>query len=405
MTRRLYYTDSYLSQFSARVTERLEVEGQPALVLDQTAFYPTGGGQPNDTGELAGETVIDVQVRKDDAAVLHILGASATVEPGDSVSGYVDFVRRFDLMQQHTGQHILSRAFVLAGEATTTGFHLSANTLTIDLDQADLTADLVSKVEQLANRTVTEDRQVIAAVVPLDALDDVRVRRMPDTITTDGLRVIEIEGYDKTACGGTHVQRTGEIGLIKILHTENYKGGSRVTFISGGRALADYQSKHACLAGLAADLSVRHEEVAEAVSRLRSDLAAAQTVAREAREKLLRYEASDLLGQAVPIGGCLCVITTFESRDADDLRLLALHLTAGSGILALLGAAGEKARVVCARSADLPFDMTAMLNRVLARLGGGRGGGKAELAQGGGIPASPGDLQTALTEEANRLVG
>ncbi|MEP6985437.1 MAG: alanyl-tRNA editing protein, partial [Chloroflexota bacterium] len=220
MTDRLYYSDSYATRFEATVLEETTHDSKCALVLDQTYFYPSSGGQPNDIGTINGLPVVDVVVRDEDAALLHIIDVPAPSLLGQTVACEVDWARRFDHMQQHTGQHILTQAFIQTAEAKTVSFHLSRESVTIDLDVNGLSDGQVDAAEKLANEVIQADKAVTATIRQIDDQDGVRMRKMPKHIVTDGLRVVEIEGFDVTACGGTHVARTGEIGLIKIIKLE-----------------------------------------------------------------------------------------------------------------------------------------------------------------------------------------
>jgi alanyl-tRNA synthetase len=393
MTERLYYADAYTTEFTARVAERVVTGGRPAVVLDRTYFYAASGGQPADRGTIGGAAVEDVFAREGDAAVVHVLAREVLQ---DEVACRVDWPRRFDHMQQHTGQHILTQAFVQVAGAQTVGFHLSDDTVTIDLDMPQLAPAVVTEVEDLANRVIYEDRPVMARLVDQNAADGVRVRMMPDHLLTEGLRVIEIEGFDQTACGGTHVARTGEIGLIKIIKVEKRGDGLRVEFCCGGRALRDYRTKHAIISQLAADLTCSYREVGDALERLQADLKDAQRALRAATARLIELEAEHLLANAAALGGARLVKAAFDERDPGEVRALASRLVEAPAVIALLGTSGEKAQLFLARSADLPYDMNAALRQGLAVLGNARGGGRPDFAQGGGVPASSEQVQAAL---------
>lgn len=401
MTERLYYHDPHTLTFSARIRERTTHDGQPAVVLDQTYFYPEGGGQPADTGTLGGVAVIDVQPSGDGADVLHVLGGEPPA--GDVVECEIDAARRLDHMQHHTGQHILTQAFVEIAGASTVGFHLGAESVTIDLDRPDIAPDVVAAVEDLANGIVFEDRAVRVEIVAVDETDGVRIRAVPEHLHTGGLRVITVEGFDSTACGGTHVSRTGEIGLIKVVKVENHRAGSRVEFRCGGRALRDYREKHAILTTLAADLTVGYWEVGEAVGRLRDALQEASRSLRAAHRDLLEFEAARLLATPPAAGEVRLVQAAYDDRDAGWVRALASRLAEEPGTVALLGAAGEKAQVILARSPELPHNLNGPLQAALATLGGARGGGRPEFCQGGGTPATRAQLIDALGAAAAHL--
>ena len=400
MTERLYYNDASLTEFTARVVERLNVGGRPAVVLDRTCFYPTGGGQPHDVGTIGGAAVVDVFTREEDAAVVHVLAEEVD---GNEVVCHVDWARRFDHMQHHTGQHILTRAFEQIAGAHTVGFHLGDESVTIDLDVPAVPPEVAEQVEEFANRIVWEDRPVLVQLIPPDEAEGVRVRLMPDHLLTAGLRVIDIVGFDRTACGGTHVTRTGQIGIIKIIRLEKRGAETRVEFRCGGRALRDYHEKHDILSRLAADLTCSHREVGEALNRLRADLKATQRALKTATAQLIAYEVEHLLARATRRGEVRVVKAAFEGRDMGDLRTLAGRLVEAPNVVALLGTAGEKAQVILACSADLPYDLNVALQQALALLGGARGGGRPDFAQGGGVAASA-DQINAVLEAAERVL-
>ncbi len=401
MTERLYYHDSYITAFVARIVERTQEGDNPAVVLDRTYFYPAGGGQPPDHGMLAGARVIDVQIRESDHAILHVLDAPVV---GDQADCQVDWPRRFDHMQQHTGQHILTQAFVEVVGANTTSFHLGS-TVTIDLDQALPDALATERVEELANHIVITNRPVTERVVSEAEARQLgtRIRRIPGHLATDGLRVIEIQDFDLTACGGTHVARTGEIGLIKIIRVERHREGSRVEFCCGGRALADYRFKNALVGKLASAFTTGPEEVPGAIERLQADLKAAQSDLKRARAALTELEIPALLASAENRGSIRLISRVYADRPAEDVRGLASRLIQQPGLIVLLAAAGDRAQVFAARSADVDLDMNMPLRAALAALGAGRGGGRPDFAQGGGIGATQAALEEALRLAAGTL--
>jgi len=400
MTERLYYHDSHTVDFSARVVEWLVFGEHPAVVLDRTYFYPTGGGQPHDAGFIEDVAVLDVQTREDDHAVLHILDGDVD---GDEVACRIDWAQRLDHMQHHTGQHILTQAFVQIAGAQTIGFHLGSDVVTIDLDKVDLPLRQVGETEDLANQIIVDDRPVTIHIIDPDEADHVRMRRMPDQLLTGGLRVIEVEDFDTTACGGTHVARTGEIGLLKILRLEAKGDGTRVEFLCGGRALADYREKHDILTGLAADLTTGYRDVPDSLDKLRSELKNGQKALKRATEQLVIYEAEHLLAAAEQHGDVRVVKAAPETFDAGDLRALASRLIEAGGVVALLGIPGEASQLLFARSADLPYDMNPAIRAAFAALGEGRGGGRPEFVQGGGAAATAAQLMNAFAAAETNL--
>jgi alanyl-tRNA synthetase len=390
----MHYDDSYATRFSAVVVERLAVDGRPAVILDQTYFYPASGGQPADTGWINDVPVLDVFAREGDAAVVHVL---ANDMPEDAAACRIDWERRFDHMQHHTGQHILTQAFVQVAGANTVGFHLSPDSVTIDLDKINIPAEAVEQVEELANRVVWENRPVTARLVKADETDRIRMRKMPGHLLTDGLRVIEVADFDLTACGGTHVACTGEIGIIKVLKLERRGDKTRVEFRCGGRALRDYRQKNAAVGAAVAALTCGVEEIEGAILALQEDVRGLTRSLKAAGGQLIAYEAERLLGETVETNGIRIVKRNFERREPLDLKHLAMQLVEAPGVIALLGTSGEKAHLVFARSADLPHDMNALIRQAFAQLGAGRGGGQPALAQGGGVPADSVQIQAVLS--------
>ncbi len=399
MTARLYYDDSYSTSFSARVVGRADLGGRPAVILDRTYFYPAGGGQPSDLGTLNGVAVVDVQTREGDAEVIHVLAAPLD---SDDVTGQIDWTRRFDLMQHHTGQHILTQAFVQVAGLATVSFHLSRESVTIDLDTPTLAQSVINQAETVANQIIYDNRAVSARLIDPNDTSGVRMRRLPPHLLTPGLRVIEVEDFDLTACGGTHVRQTGEIGLIKVIRAEKRTEKTRVEFRCGWRALADYRDKNALAGQLTVLLSCGLGEVTTSIERLQEDYKQTLRALKAANSALMEYEAVRLRDQAAEINGAKVVRAVFADRDAGDLRALANLLVAQPGTIALLGVAGEKAQVIIARSADLPTDARALLDRAKLVIPTLRGGGQPSFAQGG-ASADAAQIEAALVAAEQAL--
>ena len=283
MTELLYYHDAYQVEFQARVLERLSGDGRAGLILDETYFYPTSGGQPYDTGRLAGAAVQDVELREADGAVIHWLAA----DPGlEVVAGQVDWARRFDHMQQHTGQHVLSQAFEQIAGAATISFHMSAESSTLDLDAREMNDEQIAQAELLANQVVWQNRPVTVQFVTPAEARAMSVRKIPPA-KNGRLRLIGIEEFDLCACGGTHVRQTGEIGLIKVTKSERQGGNIRIEFLCGRRALEDYDRKNLVLARLSNELTTGYWEIENSVARLRADLKDAQRALKRKTEALI----------------------------------------------------------------------------------------------------------------------
>lgn len=405
MNERAYYTDSYTTRFNAAVVEVAEMNGRPAARLDRTYFYPTSGGQPNDTGALRQldrtARVVDVVVREGDEAVLLVLDTPLALGP---VAAEIDGSRRFDHMQHHTGQHILSQAFIRVAEAETVSFHLSPQSVTIDLDRADLPADEVRAAEQLANEVVWQNRPVTVRLVARDEAALLSLRKLPPG-RNGTLRLIDIADFDLTACGGTHVAGTAEVGLIKVLRTERRGGTTRVEFRCGARAFADYRAKHETVQHLTSALTTGQADLLPAVNKMQDETKALRSELKQKQTALLRLEAEQLLAAAEALRGARLVTHVYSGRDADELRQLANLLVAAGSVAALLGLAGERAQLVFARSADGPSfaHMGDLIKPALVALGGARGGGGALSAQGGGTPAGEVMVAAALSASAERL--
>jgi alanyl-tRNA synthetase len=400
MTRRLYYDDALAIAFSARILHRLTYNQQPAVILDQTYFYPTGGGQPCDHGWLNDVAVVDVVADEASDNIVHVLAGELV---GEIVQGRIDWARRFDHMQQHTGQHILSQAFLLAAEAETVSFHLGEESVTIDLNTPRLAPIEVERAEALANKVVFDNVPVRARFVSTKELAAQPLRRPP---TVSGpIRIVEVVGFDATPCGGTHVSHTGQVGMVKVIKLERRGEETRVEFRCGGRALADYGRKNQVIAQLAARLTTGHFELDQAVERMQADIKQLNRQLREAQERLADYEAADWIAQAERIGDIAVVRRAFTDRDPGQLRQLAQRLTARPRAVALLGCAGLKSHILCARSDDVDADMVIAVKAALHALGAASGGGRPNFAQGGGPAADAAQIEAALEQALKTIVG
>ena len=394
MTHRLYYTESYRSEFDATVVDVDSVGGRTHVTLDQTAFYPASGGQPCDTGTIGGAAVSDV-IDREDGTIAHVTSGSLKV--GEVVRGAIDWARRFDHMQQHTGQHVLSAAFDHLFGVRTESFHMGTLSATIDLAR-EVGAAEVAKAEDEANRIVWEDRAV--AIRFASAAEAAKMPLRKESIRTGPLRLIDVEEFDLSACGGTHVSRTGGIGVIAIGGWEKFRGGSRVEFLCGGRALNRFRLWRDSLAATQKFLSVAPEEMAAAVERMQGESKSQQRTLRGFQEQLAIHEAQALLAKAVPSGDQMVVVAALEGWDAQGLKAIAVAAAAERpNVVVALFSATTPALVVIARGSAATTDAGALLNRLVAQFGG-KGGGKPDLSQGGGLSATTSEL----VAEANRLI-
>ena len=381
---RLYYTDPMLAVFDATVVSCVAEGDRFAVVLDRTAFYPTSGGQPFDTGRLVagghGDSarVLEVVDAEDEAGTIRHLADRALPE-GTTVRGEIDWPRRFDHMQQHTGQHVLSAAFDRQLGVRTVSFHLGAETSTIDLSR-EVTAAEVAAAEAGANAVVWDDRPVTMRFVTAEEAASLPLRKDPARLGL--LRLVEVAGFDLSACGGTHVLSTGRIGGIFIAGWERFKGASRVTFVCGGRALAGYDALRDQMQQATRALSIGALELGSTVQRLLDEQKAQARTVRGLQEQLAGARADGLAAGAETIGRWRVVLLHEAGADGAALKTLAGAIAARPGLVTILVGDGQPAPVVAARSSDVAFDAGAWIKNAVAALGG-RGGGRAETAQGG----------------------
>ena len=411
MTDRLYYTDSYSRECDATIERVEERDGRTIIVLDRTVFYPTSGGQPFDTGTLGSSRIIDV-VDQDDGSIAHVVEDSsrpgpvdpagpkgpalpvATVvaqgfSPAKRIHATIDWPRRFDHMQQHTGQHVLSAAFDKLFGAPTVGFHLGAESSTIDLAR-DVSPRDIAAAEAEANRIVWEDRPVTirfataeeAATLPL------RKRDQKDKPAREGtLRLIEVEDFDLSACGGTHVARTGAIGIVAIGSWEKFKGGQRIEFLCGGRALDRFRSMRDTVAAAVRLLSIPVAELPGAIERLQVEVKDQKRAMIALNAELASYRADELAASADATDKGRLGLRAIEA-DAGGLKALAVAIAAHPDHIVVLVSTTKPALVVVARSKEGVVQANQVLSALTAKFGG-RGGGKPDIAQGGGLDASP----------------
>jgi alanyl-tRNA synthetase len=403
MTERLYYQDSHLTEFDARVlhVDADDAAGRVHVTLDRTAFYPTGGGQPSDTGTLGGARVIEC-IDREEAGVVHVIeGAPPAV--GARVAGRIDWPRRLDHLQQHTGQHILSQAFVRLFDAPTRAFRMLERACEIDIDLREPSDERIEQAVALANKIIWEDRPVRVRQVSPQEAAALPLRK--DSAREGDLRIIEIEDFDLSPCGGTHAARAGEVGILAVRSWERAKGLTRVEFLAGGRVHADYRRANHTARAVAALFSAGRDDAPELAARLVEENKNLLRRLRALEEIAARVEAEELIRTASATGAHTRIVThAFDERDAESLKRLALSIISRPGCnIALLGsldADGRTARLVFARSPEAHGDMNALMREACATLEG-RGGGRPDLAQGGGSNVER--LPDALRTAAERL--
>ncbi len=398
-TEKLYFTDSDLLEFPATIVDVQAIEQAHHIILDRTAFYPTGGGQPNDTGLLDESRVVDVF--EDNAGIIHhVVEQIGALAAGQKVEGRIDRVRRLDHLQQHSGQHILSQAFVQACGAETRSFHLGSRTSTIDIELQSPTDDHMRAAEEIANAVIFEDRPMRVHLVNEEEARQLPLRK--EAAVEGTIRVIEISDFDWSPCGGTHAKGTGQIGLVAIKSYERAKKMTRVEFVCGHRALDEYRTANKTALAVAQLFSAERDATPELVARAIQESKSLKKRIRELLEIAVTVEATEMLAAAMQVGEFKLVRATFDGRDLEEVRWLASKITQAEPSVALLGTkdAGA-ARLVFARSASLNQNMGQLLAEACQLLGG-RGGGRPELAQGGGPDATK--LEAAINLAAEKLL-
>ena len=376
MTERLYYTDSYLQAFDAQVVNVRDVGGRPGVVLDRTAFYPTSGGQPFDTGTLGDRRVVDVF--DDDADIVHVIDGEAVA---GAITAHIDWPRRFEHMQQHTGQHVLSAAIDQVCGVRTESFHLGAASATIDLAR-ELTLAEITDAEDLANAVVWEDRPVGIRFV--DAEDSSALQLRKESARTGTLRIVDVEGFDVSACGGTHVARTGAIGIIAVSGWERLRGGTRLEFRCGVRALHRHRLLRDTVDAGSRLLSTASEDLPQGIERLQQDGRDLRRRVKDLESRLAGFEADAVAAHAEDLHGFRVVAEAVPDADMNAIKTIAQSVASRPGHVVVLLTAASPASVIVARAPNVPVDCGRVLKQLIAHFGG-KGGGRPELAQGGGL--------------------
>jgi alanyl-tRNA synthetase len=379
-TERLYYTDCYLREFEARILRSVSVPNGFKVYLDRTAFYPTSGGQPTDFGTLAGIQVLEALDEGDEIA--HLLPHAPG---GESVSGRIDWARRFDHMQQHTGQHLLSAAFEKIGDYKTVSFHLGEDSSTIDLDSDRVGSRQLEEAEDAANQVVFENRPVRISFQP--SVEASRLDLRKPTSRAGEVRLVEVEGFDLSACGGTHVNRTGAVGLILLRKVERMKGLTRVEFVCGGHAHRQARQDFRVLSEAARLFSAALETVPELIAKQSQELREEMRGREKLLERLAEYQARELWQAAPVVGGRRVVRQVFPEEELAQARLLAHALAKQPGAVALLAVKGSASKLFFAQAPGGTSEMSSVLKQTVGKFGG-KGGGGRDFAQGGGLEES-----------------
>ncbi|MFA2819461.1 alanyl-tRNA editing protein [Bacillus wiedmannii] len=386
MEQKLYYTDAYKKDFTTKVIKQdYDKNGNLYVVLNETAFYPTGGGQPHDTGTLNGIAVLDVEEVNDE--IRHFITEQLHTE---EVEGKINWERRFDHMQQHAAQHILSAAFWDHFNIPTIGFHLGKETVTIDLETENLHAETVEEAVQIANKFVFENHPIRIEWMNLEEAKTLPLRKEPTM--TENIRVVIIENFDYNGCGGTHPKRTGEVGLIQVLGWERNKGGIRLTFIAGWRTLKLMGHQQQIIKDVSKQLNSSESDIPAKVAQLLTSQKENEKAIQTMNEKLLYAEANELLQQPAEIHASILISQVFTNRSMQEIAKLSAIITEQQehAITYFVIQNEDKLQCILACGKTVTLDMNALLKEALPTIEG-KGGGNKKSARGGGKAVMTGD--------------
>ncbi|WP_180231940.1 alanyl-tRNA editing protein [Bacillus thuringiensis] len=386
MEQKLYYTDAYKKDFTTKVIKQdYDKDGNLYVVLNETAFYPTGGGQPHDTGTLNGIAVLDVEEVNDE--IRHFITEQLHTE---EVEGKINWERRFDHMQQHAAQHILSAAFWDHFNIPTIGFHLGKETVTIDLETENLHAETVEEAVQIANKIVFENHPIRTLWMNLEEAKTLPLRKEPTM--TENIRVVIIENFDYNGCGGTHPKRTGEVGPIQVLGWERNKGGIRLTFIAGWRTLKLMGQQQQIIKDVSKQLNSSEINIPTKVAQLLTSQKENEKAIQTMNEKLLYAEANELLQQPAEIHASILISQVFTNRSMQEIAKLSAIITEQQehAITYFVIQNEDKLQCILACGKSITLDMNALLKEALPTIDG-KGGGNKKSARGGGKAVMTGE--------------
>lgn len=396
MENKLYYKDPYIASFSTKlITHEKDEQGKWYAILEETAFYPTGGGQPHDEGLINGVKVIDVE--EVDGEIRHYL-EERLQEVARVVKGEVNWERRFDHMQQHAGQHILSAAFEALFDLSTIGFHLGKEFLTIDLDTEELTEQQIMKAEKLANQIIMESRPIETKWVTSQQLSMFPLRKQPTV--TENIRLVIIPEFDYNGCGGTHPKTTSEVGSIKLLSWERQKGKVRLQFICGDRVIRQLHEKNQVLNELTGLLNAPEKDLPLAAKRIIENGREQDKLIAELQEALISCETKELLEKANKVKDRKVVSKVFQRRSIQEMQKLARIIAnkEEKAIILFVNETDEKLQFVCARGSAISISMKQIAATLLTLING-KGGGNDSFAQGGGDAMYTGEQLLKMASE------
>jgi alanyl-tRNA synthetase len=384
MTQRLYYDSPYLTDWETKISGTLRREDGWYLLLEETAFYPHGGGQPCDKGTINGIPVLDVV--DEEGEMWHKV---ERLPEGESAACRIDWTTRLDHMQQHSGQHLLSAVCYKQFGAATLSFHLGNDVATIDVDRSEWTREMTAALEYEVNQAIYRNQPILSFMVSEEEASRLPLVKPP---TVEGqVRIVEIQGVEYNACGGTHVSATGGIGMIKLLRTEKMKGNTRITFKCGGRALTEFNECMDILGSLASRFKTGKEDILDRMDKGEQELKRVQTELAALKEKNEVFVAREIM-EGHKDGGDGIISCEFEGMPLKDLQSLALKLTAMTDAPVLLAERSDN-KVVLAHNGRLERSCGAFFKEQLAAFRG-KGGGSSVMAQAGF--ESPGDMQAFI---------
>ncbi len=377
MTDKIYYQNPYQFEFEARIISVDDQGKRPAVVLDRTCFYPEGGGQPADHGQLNNVQVLDVQQKN--GTIFHYMDKILPVGP---IKGRVDSIRRLDYMQQHTGQHVLSQSLLLSGGFHTVSVHFGEIYTAIETDAKSIPEEKLLEVESLANQVVASNVPVTIQWVDPDEVEKYHIRRPPPDVKK--VRIVQVGDFDASACGGLHVAHTGEIGLIKITGQEKIRGRSRIQVKIGTRAYADYREKSRIIQELSQNLTCGEDTMVKRVTDLDEQLREANRTIARLQAEVMSYEVQNLIGSSPVIKDILFIHKIFENADNKILKIfLDQALTATERVAMALNKQDHHVNWIAGDTVSRPFNLRRLINPLLPIIDA-RGGGSDHLMQGGG---------------------
>ncbi len=376
MTKRLYREDPYRTEFESQIIERLEIDGKTGLILEETLFYPTSGGQLHDTGLINDVKVIDV-IEKD-RKIIHIVEKNIIGESG--ITGKVDWNRRFDHMQQHTGQHILSQSLIRLFNTATVSSYLGNDFSTIDIEKESFSEVEANTAEIEANNWVFKN--VLVNILYPDETEALNMPLRKTPPPGKRTRIVNIEGYDHSPCGGTHCSRTGEVGIIKILKWGRMRGNIRLDFYCGQRALADYRNKNCLINTIKSDFSVNEDGIIEKLTKLEEENKDLRKFNSELNLKLIDSKAVELYSEADSVNNVKIIHSVFEDLEIKNLQNIAKKIAENGDSVVILGSSGDKPSFVFLHSGNIDLNLQKILNNQREQFDI-KGGGSSSMVQGG----------------------